>query len=114
MGSLITVLASDPHSNWGDLLQRYWIAQGILSGQKVVTVGEVERMKALVDGCMGLAPGEMERLTGEASGDERDDAGGDEEVKIAWRYKGMKRFETTVAHPSRSLGELCQCLARCC
>ncbi|KAG9019311.1 hypothetical protein FRB90_004024 [Tulasnella sp. 427] len=96
LGSILIVLAPDRHSNWSELLQRYWIAQGLAGGQNVCVVGEPTRSAKLVEGCMWLSPAEYgESAKGAASEDERE-PGAEEEVKIAWRYEGMKKFQTTV------------------
>ncbi|KAG8894937.1 hypothetical protein FRC00_008283 [Tulasnella sp. 408] len=96
LGSILTLLTPDRHSNWSELLQRYWIAQGLASGQQVCVVGEPSRSAKLVEGCMWLSPAEYgDSVKGAASEDERE-PGADEEVKIAWRYEGMKKFQTTV------------------
>ncbi|KIO25227.1 hypothetical protein M407DRAFT_210937 [Tulasnella calospora MUT 4182] len=96
LGSILTILTPDRHSNWSELLQRYWIAQGIASGQQVCVVGEPSCSAKLVEGCMWLSPAEYgDSVKGAASEDERE-PGADEEVKIAWRYEGMKKFQTTV------------------
>lgn len=100
LGSVLILLAPDRHSAWGELLQRYYIAQGLASGQGVCVVGGEAR--ALVEGCM-WERGEDRSGPSAISEDEKDPdktADGDEQVKIAWRYEGMKRFQTTVASSS--------------
>ncbi|KAG8896440.1 hypothetical protein FRB99_008888 [Tulasnella sp. 403] len=105
LGSVLALLTPDPHSSWGELLLRYWVAQGIASQQRVCLVGDEKRSRELVDGCMWLAPSSIpESGAPEIHGDEDDpeeksnpESGDESKVKIAWRYESMKKFETTVA-----------------
>ncbi|KAG8843507.1 hypothetical protein FRB96_004014 [Tulasnella sp. 330] len=89
LGTIIALLAPDPHSAWNQLLQRHWIAHGLASGQEVVALeGTEEAGKAMVEGCMWIKDGAYDD-------DER--VKDEDEVKIAWRYEGMRKFETTVS-----------------
>ncbi|OXM75660.1 elongator complex protein 4 [Cryptococcus neoformans Bt63] len=90
--SILLVLAPDTQSAWGRLVERYWIAQGLASGQAGVLVGEKEEGEAVVKGCMwteGGVPGDGSESEGEGGVE-----GG--ERKIAWRYEKMGKFQTTV------------------
>ena len=78
----LVVLAPDAHTTYGDLVQRYFVAQGLAAGQNVCVIGD--EAKEWVRDCMWTTGGEEE---GE---------GTDGKVKIAWRYEQMKRFQTTV------------------
>ncbi|KAI0036683.1 Elongator complex protein 4 [Vararia minispora EC-137] len=99
--SLLT-LAPDPHSAYGELVQKYFVAQGLASGQRVVIVCHDARAFALE--CMWLSGPSV------ASADRDEDAqeGAGEKVKIAWRYENMKRVQTTVQSPSTD--EFCRAL----
>jgi elongator complex protein 4 len=89
--SLLT-LAPDLHSAYGELVLKYFIAQGIAGGQRVVVLDS--EAEEFVHGCMWM-PG---RSVAQALREETEDGGddGDEKVKIAWRYANMKRVQTTV------------------
>lgn len=103
LGCLLLVLTPDPHSAWGDLLQKYFVAQGLVGGQGVTVVanGAVE----FVEGCMWLPAGESVEGLGTPSYHEHEGSGDStsaalnfgEKVTIAWRYKQMKQFQTTIS-----------------
>ncbi|KDQ63824.1 hypothetical protein JAAARDRAFT_170039 [Jaapia argillacea MUCL 33604] len=92
-------LAPDQHSAYGELVQKYFIAQGLASGQRICVVDEFA--KEFVKDSMWMpntaspvppSPKEMER-----DEEEEEAAGGVEKsIKIAWRYEQMKQFQTTV------------------
>ncbi|KAG8981700.1 hypothetical protein FRB95_001075 [Tulasnella sp. JGI-2019a] len=95
LGTVIALLAPDPHSAWGELLQRHWIAQGLATAQRVVVVdGSGRRGREIVEGCMWMK-GDDDNLGRDHDHEDRGGDGG--EVKIAWRYEGMKKFETGVS-----------------
>ena len=92
LSTTLTVLNPDPHSSHTDLLQKYFIAQGIINGQEVHVFDTDAR--DLVGSCMWCPN------TGLASKTLTDDEGAGEEddkVKIAWRYENMQKFRTTVS-----------------
>ncbi|EJD52181.1 hypothetical protein AURDEDRAFT_98992, partial [Auricularia subglabra TFB-10046 SS5] len=84
-GSIFVALTPDAHSSYGDLLQKYFIAQGLHSGQHVCVFGH----RDVVDGCMWLP---KDTALEELAVQEKED----EKMTIAWRYENVKRFQTTV------------------
>lgn len=94
--SLVT-LAPDPHSAYGELVVKYFAAQGLAANHTLVVVdGTPEEW---LDGGMWM-PGPSVAAKDVAKGEEREDEEGAEEggkVKIAWRYEHMKRVQTTVS-----------------
>lgn len=84
------LLAPDPHSAYGQLVQNYFISQGMVSGQTIFIVDD--NPNSIFDDCMWIPP------NGPISEDkqEQDAAQQDEKIKIAWRYETMKQFQTTV------------------
>lgn len=86
----LLILAPDPHSAYGQLVQNYSIAQGLVAGQTVCVVDESP--DSIFDDCMWIPP------NGPIAEDkqEQDAAQQDEKIKIAWRYETMKQFQTTV------------------
>lgn len=95
LGSSLLVLSPDTHSAWGRLLSRYWLAQGLASGQRCCITGEEDGIRDTVRGCMWV-----DERTGEGSESEGEgiDGGGGEGRgggKIAWRYEGMGKFRTS-------------------
>jgi elongator complex protein 4 len=98
LGSILLVLAPDAHSAWSRLIERYWIAQGLVLGHRIAVAGELAAAKDLVQGCMWVdekaegAPAEEEgESEGEGLAEEQTNR-----TKIAWRYEKMKKYRTTV------------------
>lgn len=120
LGSVLLILAPDPHTSWARLVERYWIAQGLLTGQRELFVGEEGESMDVVRGCMWVDEGRSggrgtdsfgtsgsgkagSESEGEGVGGEGEGRGGG---RIAWRYERMKRFRTTVGQgggPGESL-----------
>ncbi|GJE85779.1 PAXNEB-domain-containing protein [Phanerochaete sordida] len=101
------VLAPDAHSAYGELVQKYFVAQGLAAGQDVCVVHECPR--AFVEACMWTpaAPGVLPAAA-HADEDEEKAAEGDAKIKIAWRYEQMKQFQTTVPASNQSGDDFCQ------
>ncbi|KAI6136793.1 PAXNEB-domain-containing protein [Pisolithus sp. B1] len=89
------ILAPDNHSAYGELVQKYFVSQGIACGQQVCIVDDDGLFFAR--GCMWTSVGSS--ATSSVVNNEEDDgrsAQSDERIKIAWRYEKMKMFQTTV------------------
>jgi elongator complex protein 4 len=68
-------------------VQKYFVAQGLASGQSVLIVDD--KAEDFVRDVMWIPQ----------SGDEEgEDAELDQNIKIAWRYANMKQFQTTVTY----------------
>ncbi|KAF7319915.1 hypothetical protein MKEN_00775000 [Mycena kentingensis (nom. inval.)] len=87
----LVVTAPDLHTNYGDLVQKYSVAQALASQQRVCVVGDAD----WVHGCMWVSAS--------ATKDADETRPGDEKIKIAWRYEEMKQFQTTVSTSSHTL-----------
>lgn len=99
LGCVLIVLAPDPHSAYGELVQQYFIAQGLASGQNVCILDD--SAMNLATSCLWMHSPET---PGQPSHQVDEDTAGDgakSEVKIAWRYGNMKQFQTSVAAPSQ-------------
>ncbi|KAH9944088.1 PAXNEB-domain-containing protein [Epithele typhae] len=105
----LLVLAPDVHSAYGELVIKYFTAQGLASGQRVCVVDP--RPDAFLAECMWLPGKGAASLTSPASPppptgaeDEEDERASehDTKIKIAWRYEQMKQFSTTVPSSSQS------------
>ncbi|EMD42206.1 hypothetical protein CERSUDRAFT_147854 [Gelatoporia subvermispora B] len=102
----LVVLAPDAHSAYGELVQKYFVAQGMASGQRVCVIDD--HAKDFLAECMWMpasTPGPS------AAPDEDEDKTKDEEdtrIKIAWRYEQMKQFKTTVAASPQSTEDYCR------
>jgi len=92
LGSVTVVLAPDPHAAYGDIVQRYFIAQGISSGQRVCILDD--DANTLASSCMWISKSALEEAD-EGSTSNATDSGG---IKIAWRYEKMKQFQTSIKH----------------
>lgn len=91
----LLVLAPDTHSAYGELVQKYFISQGLVSGHKLCVVDDDAR--DILAECMWV-PGGAPSASTNAAEDEEDEkaAQHDTKIKIAWRYEQMKQFQTTV------------------
>ncbi|KAJ7492898.1 PAXNEB-domain-containing protein [Mycena latifolia] len=92
----LVLTAPDLHSQYAELVQKYFVAQGLASQQRVCVVGSVPWVRE----CMWLPAG--------AATDPDEPAPSDEKIKIAWRYEQMKQFQTTVASPSSAAEDACR------
>ncbi|QRV83158.1 elongator complex protein 4 [Ceratobasidium sp. AG-Ba] len=93
-GHTLLIRTPDPHSAWGPMLSRYFLAQGVVSGDAVVVVADEEDADDLISGCMWTSDAiEESSIDPDDADPEIEPEGG---VKIAWRYVKMKQFSTTV------------------
>lgn len=95
------VLAPDSHSAYGELVQKYFIAQGLACGQTVYVIGD--NAKVFVEECMWLPGAAMPVRSTEDDEDEKASQH-DDKIKIAWRYEQMKKFQTTVSSSTSYVG----------
>ncbi|KAI1317149.1 Elongator subunit elp4 [Mortierella claussenii] len=115
----ILLIQEDRQTSYGQLILKYFLRQGIVAGDKCVVVSGDEPPETIVRSLMGIA-GEESSLSQVQQGvDNRDDdevrvrrrvqkagstdnQGRDDEdseedrLKIAWRYSGLKKFESGV------------------
>jgi len=92
----LAVLAPDSHSAYGELVQKYFVAQGIASGHKVCIVGD--DALSFAKECMWMPPSNSSDPMPALDEDDVVQSGG--KIKIAWRYEQMRKFETTVTNLS--------------
>ncbi|KAJ7275320.1 Elongator complex protein 4 [Mycena haematopus] len=92
----LVLTAPDLHSSYGELVQKYFVAQGIASSQQVCLVGN--DAISWVNECMWLS-----------SADEVEETRSDNKITIAWRYEQMKPFQTTVAAPASAAATVDAC-----
>lgn len=112
--SMLT-LAPDVHSAYGELIQKYFISQGLACGQKICIVDE--DADAFLAECM-WTPSAPAHGVGPSTAPEKEDGdegkAGEEDakIKIAWRYEQMKQFQTTVpASNQYVVSSFCVCRA---
>jgi elongator complex protein 4 len=91
----LLVLAPDSHSIYGELVQKYFVSQGLTCGQRVCVVDNYAQ--EFVQECMWLPGGSGPPLALTTAEDEDETASQlDHKIKIAWRYEQMKKFQTTI------------------
>ncbi|KAL7285169.1 hypothetical protein ACG7TL_000261 [Trametes sanguinea] len=118
----LLVLAPDAHSAYGELVVKYFAAQGLACGQRVCVVDP--RAETFLSECMWM-PGSSAAASVQpgtpaapspstAAEDEEDEKASehDTKIKIAWRYEQMKQFQTTVPaghnNPVRATDDYCR------
>ncbi|KAI0348453.1 PAXNEB-domain-containing protein, partial [Trametopsis cervina] len=112
LSCLQLILASDIHTAYGELVQKYFVAQGLAAGQNVCIVSDQPR--EFLQGCMWL-PGSANDISAPAAStsqaeDEEEETAKDHDtkIKIAWRYEHMKQFQTTVSSQNQSSDDFCR------
>ncbi|CAA7266618.1 unnamed protein product [Cyclocybe aegerita] len=101
--------APDIHSSYGDLVQKYFFAQGLANGHRICLVGKDP--EGFVKDVMWYPKSHSATPSaGDSEDEEKDEEKGDEsqKVKIAWRYENMKQFKTTVGNSSSEAESYCQ------
>ncbi len=94
------ILAPDVHSAYGELVQKYFIAQGLACGQDVCVIDD--NAKEFVSECMwmpGVSSSNPIAVSPSPANEEEEEERAkdhDTTIKIAWRYEQMKPFQTTV------------------
>ena len=91
--------APDFHSSYGELVQKYFIAQGLASGHRICVVGQ--DVGGFVEDVMWLSKSQLSAWNASESDVDEDQADQSQKVKIAWRYEKMKQFQTTVGNTSQ-------------
>ncbi|KAI0274679.1 PAXNEB-domain-containing protein [Gloeopeniophorella convolvens] len=102
--SLLT-LAPDPHSSYGELVQKYFISQGLASGQKVCIIDDDP--EGFTSECMWSSNDSPSLATIPTEDDDGDEPDADAKVDIAWRYEHMKQFQTTIPASKHTTDEYC-------
>ncbi|KAF9068020.1 Elongator complex protein 4 [Rhodocollybia butyracea] len=95
----LVVAAPDPHSSYGELVQKTFLSQGLACKQDVFVVGGDQDALDWVKGCMWFRDSSSAL---DEVGDDQKLADEDQKMKIAWRYEQMKQFQTTVGSASTS------------
>ncbi|KAE9410879.1 PAXNEB-domain-containing protein [Gymnopus androsaceus JB14] len=95
----LVVAAPDPHSSYGELVQKTFVSQGLACKQDVLVVGGYQNALDWVKGCMWFHSSASQA---EETGEDEKPADEDQKIKIAWRYEQMKQFQTTVGSTSVS------------
>lgn len=103
----LVILAPDAYSSYGDLTQRYYIAQGLICSQRICVLGrdakDFVKDTMWTPGVASAVPEATNSGNNSIEADDDDESAGqqhDQKIKIAWRYEQMKQFQTTVASSS--------------
>lgn len=101
------LIEADAPTTYADLLLRYWIAQGLECGQEVVVVAsgldggpqavvealmEVDGGRPAVETSAGLTRQDVQ----EEEDEKRQEEALKEQMKIAFRYEGLRQHQTTI------------------
>ncbi|KAJ6509255.1 PAXNEB-domain-containing protein [Mycena vitilis] len=86
----LVLTAPDLHSEYAELVQKYFVAQGLATQQHVCVIGAT----VWTAECMWLPPNAQATVDPDEPGPSED------KITIAWRYEQMKPFQTTVPAPS--------------
>ncbi|KAG6900153.1 hypothetical protein C0993_002082 [Termitomyces sp. T159_Od127] len=98
------IAAPDLHTSYGDLVLKYFTAQGLVSQHRLFIVDD--NAETLMRDIMWNPPGSS--ITSDQGEDEKIGQQEDQEIKIAWRYGQMKPFQTTIpASSSSSTDDYC-------
>ncbi|KAF8078423.1 PAXNEB-domain-containing protein [Lyophyllum atratum] len=98
----LLIAAPDLHSSYGDLVQKYFVAQGLNCQHRLCIIDSNAEAFAkdimwLPRGRNGVVPQPIVDEDEEKSGSQED-----QKIKIAWRYEQMKPFQTTVSASSHA------------
>ena len=98
LGGVSAIQAPDKHTAWSRLVERYFVASALVSGQKCVVVGEEGESRDTVAGCMWVEEGREAGSESEGEDAALGDGVGEGKggMRIAWRYERMKKFQTTI------------------
>ncbi|KAN0125128.1 PAXNEB domain containing protein, partial [Russula decolorans] len=101
----LLVIAPDTHSSYGELVQKYFVSQGLISGQKVCVIdNDPERF---VSECMWSSNGVLSPPV-TTGAEDKEDGNETAKVEIAWRYERLKMFQTTVSTSNPSADDFCR------
>lgn len=89
----LLIAAPDLHSSYGDLIQKYFIAQGLNCRHRVCVIDD--NAEAFVKDIMWI-PRRAGAVPEVVVDEDEDGFPHDQKITIAWQYKHMKRFQTTV------------------
>ncbi|CAG8518503.1 4342_t:CDS:2, partial [Scutellospora calospora] len=92
-GQLLLSTGEDKHTGYSKLLLKYFLSQGIASGHHVLFSSAEEDPANFIKG--------LPWITNDDTNDLDDGTEIDDKMKIAWRYKEMKKFESGIKSNNR-------------
>ena len=87
LGTTCTILNDDYNSSHSELVQKYFIAQGLSSSHTIL---------AIADDSLGVASSCMwtdQKSETQSQVFDEEETNADSKVRIAWRYENMQRFQ---------------------
>jgi len=105
----LLVIAPDTHSSYGELVQKYFISQGLASGHRICIVDD--EPGRFVSECVWLSNGTSSpssEATGAGDAEDSNETDHEAKVEIAWRYEHLKQFQTTVPSSKFSADDFCR------
>jgi elongator complex protein 4 len=98
------ILAPDLHSSYGSLVQKYFVAEGLACGHRVLVVDSDPEgfVRDIMWYPKSYTTSKSKNGVNSGNGndadsdDEEETKGQDQKIKIAWRYEQMKQFQTSV------------------
>ncbi|KIY63638.1 hypothetical protein CYLTODRAFT_493741 [Cylindrobasidium torrendii FP15055 ss-10] len=91
----MAIAAPDLHSSYDDLVQKYFISQGLEKGHSVILLHP--NGLSYVKECMWVPNANANAVPSPRDAEDVEAEKADEKIKIAWRYEEMKQFQTTVS-----------------
>jgi len=95
----LLIAAPDHHSSYGDLVQKYFIAQGLKAGHPLCVIAD--NAADFVSDSMWIPRNAGDLADTPHGGDSCDQEA--QKMRIAWRYEQMRPFQTTASSPSSSV-----------
>ncbi|RDB29106.1 Elongator complex protein 4 [Hypsizygus marmoreus] len=105
----LVIAAPDLHSSYGELVQKYFIAQGLTCGHRLFVIDDdADRFVKSIMWTPGSGKATLAGASTVGEDDEQSSHQDDKKITIAWRYESMKPFQTTVsASTSNSTDDYC-------
>ncbi|KAK4055495.1 Elongator subunit elp4 [Microbotryomycetes sp. JL201] len=105
--STAMILQADDVTTYGDMLLKFWVAQGLESNHECVVVGSSldilgphELINTLMDVDGGSSTNDSDVAAAHEDDDSSEKSAQQDKLKIAFRYEGMKQHATTVSSPT--------------
>lgn len=108
----ITLLMEDKVTSYAQVLNKYFIAQGLVAGHDLILVSADERPSGILDSLMGVVQGRVEEELESDDGDQPSGGpvpgsssrvlgqirrgGQDDRMKIAWRYQNLPKVNSVL------------------
>ncbi|KAF8807583.1 PAXNEB-domain-containing protein [Phlegmacium glaucopus] len=105
LSCLLLLAAPDVHSSYGELIQKYFTAQGLADGHRVYIVGQDP--DSFAKDIMWVVSRSSTQKSMSEDSDEEEKANLSQKVKIAWRYEKMKQFQPIIESTDQNPETFC-------